>query len=275
MKKKTDPRLILVIALILLLAIAAIGMLIYEYISTKALQKASVLRTLLILAGAAFSLSRLYTKRKGGYAPSVLRKRYGDLVGDAFPQKTKESKCFFAALNLYCGKRFAEAQKLLQGISTASLPNQEAFSVFVFTALCYHEAGQYQNAIKSYEEALELQENLTVASNLGLCYQRLGKDKKAVKAYERAIAIDPVNAYPYNNLAQLYIRQKNYEKALEFAKKATALDTKFHQAYAAQAVCYAVMGNREHYENALAVALQYGADKSDIEKVARSLGATV
>lgn len=275
MKRRKNPRLILVISLIIVLSIAVIGLLVYEFITTKKLESDSVFKALVILAGAALTLGKIYTKNHIKRTPDVYRNVYKDLIGDAFSDGSKQSKTFFRALDLYNDDAYSKALGLLGSIPKEGLPLKDRFALSVFTALCYDDMRQYARAAEEYEKAWDLRENSTVASNLGLCYQHLGQDENAIAAYENAISIDPENAYPYNNLAQLYIRQEEYEQALEYAEKATAIRSNFHQAYSAQAVCHAMLGNQELYEKALRRAVANGSDRESIEEYVRSLGAEI
>ena len=273
--RRKNPRLILIVALILILTIAVVGFLIYEYVTTKTLKSSSVFRALIILAGAAMTLGKLYLKRNIKRTPAVYRNLYPDLIGNSFAEPTKQSKTFFRALDHYNADAYSKALALLGALDPETLSRKERFSVAAFTALCYDEMRQYKKAAEIYEKAWDLQENSTVASNLGLCYQQIGQDQKAIEAYHNAIDADPKNAYPHNNLAQLYIRHEEYEKALGYALKATELHEGFRQAYSAQAVCYAMMGEKELYEKALRRSVACGSDKATIEEFVRSLGAEI
>ena len=275
MKRRKNPRLILVVSLIIGLSIAVIGLLVYEFITTKKVESDSVFKALIILAGGALTLGKIYTKNHIKRTPDVYRNLYKDLIGDAFTDGSKQSKTFFRALDFYNDDAYSKALELLGSIPKEDLPGKERFVLSVFTALCYDDMRQYVRAAEEYEKAWSLRENSTVASNLGLCYQHLGQDEKSIAAYENAISINPDNAYPYNNLAQLYIRREEYEQALEYAVKATALRSNFHQAYSAQAVCHAMLGEKELYEKALRRAVANGSDKESIEEYVRSLGAEI
>jgi tetratricopeptide (TPR) repeat protein len=110
---------------------------------------------------------------------------------------------------------------------------------------------------------------------MGLCYQNMGKYEDAIHAYERAVAIDPVNAFPHNNIAQLYVRMGNFEEALSFAQKAAELNNNMYQAHSAQAICYAMMGDREAYEKALQRAVACGADKDNIRYLLYQMDAPI
>ena len=275
MKRRKNPRLILVVSLIIVLSIAVMGLLVYEFITTKKVESDSVFKALVILAGAALTLGKIYTKNHIKRNPDVYRNVYKDLIGDAFSDGSKQSRTFFRALDFYNEDAYSKALEILGAIPAQNLPWKEKFALSVFTALCYDDMRQYARAAEEYEKAWNIRENSTVASNLGLCYQRLGQDEKAIAAYENAISMDPDNAYPYNNLAQLYIRQEEYEQALEYAVKASELHSAFYQAYSAQAVCHAMLGNRELYEKALRRAVANGSDRESIEEYVRSLGAEI
>lgn len=260
---------------IIVLALALIALTVYDVAVKK--DTSSIPKAAVVLIGLLVTSLRLFgiVKPRGQAPLSSYRKHYADLVGNAFAGDPKQEKLFLRALEAYGGNRPGESLKLLNKLAPSYNTYEDRFALVLFKALCYDDLTMYDQAVELYEQALALREHSTAASNLGLCYYRMGQYENAIGAYERAIAINPNDEFPYNNLAQLYVRRQEYEKALEYAIEAARINNKMHQAYSAQAICYAMLGDRENYEKALHSAVLCGSDKSAILSMLRSLDAPV
>jgi tetratricopeptide (TPR) repeat protein len=63
----------------------------------------------------------------------------------------------------------------------------------------------YQNAIRSYDRAIEINPNYADAYyNRGLAYKNLKDYQNAIRSYDRAIEIDPNYANAYCNRGSAY-----------------------------------------------------------------------
>ncbi|WP_179335462.1 tetratricopeptide repeat-containing sensor histidine kinase [Winogradskyella costae] len=95
--------------------------------------------------------------------------------------------------------------------------------------------GKCREAIIALEKTLVLLEELKfhsdiaiVLNDLGLCESKLGNTKSAINYFQRALAIGEKQSLfqyksdIYKNLAQLYQKENNYKKALEFYQKGVA-----------------------------------------------------
>ena len=273
MKNKTVK--IISLIMIVVLALAVAGFAVYEVVVKQ--DTSSIPRAAILLVSLIFSAVRIVMGRgRHGVAPlSVYRKHYEDIVGTAFAGDTKQEKTFLRALEAYATNKPAECLKHLDGLTPSYQSYHDRFAVAFFRALCYDDMKMYPQAIELYEQALQMREHASAASNMGLCHQRLGDYEAAIAAYEKAIAIDPQLAHPYNNVAHLYIRMDDYEKALPFAQKAAELDNKLGAAYSAMAICYAMRGEREPYEKARRQAVLCGSSESDIRYVLQKMNAPI
>jgi tetratricopeptide (TPR) repeat protein len=96
----------------------------------------------------------------------------------------------------------------------------------------YHELKQYKKAIEDYKEALELNPNLTVTYyNRGIAYCKLNKTEEAIEDYNAAIKLNSKYAKAYYNRGIAYYDLDNYEKAIKDFKKALELNPKDVEAY--------------------------------------------
>jgi tetratricopeptide (TPR) repeat protein len=266
---------IILLIVIIGLALAVAGMLVYEIVvkqDTSSIPKAAILLVSLILSAVRLITGR---GRRARLPLAAYRKHYAHVVGNAFAGDPKQEKIFLQALEAYATDQSAKALKLLDRLTPSYQSYDDRFAIIMFRALCYDDMKLYPQAIELYEQALQMRDHSTAASNMGLCYQNMGKYEDAIHAYERAVAIDPTSAYPYNNIAQLYIRMGDFEQALSFAGQAAELNNNMYQAHSAQAICYAMMGDREQYEKALQRAVACGADKNNIRYLLYQMDAPI
>ena len=103
----------------------------------------------------------------------------------------------------------------------------------------YLEVGDYQRAIKSGQMAVKLYpRNINAYACLGEAYFMAGKldlalkNFKKVEAYIKENYEYDINLYPiYNNIANIYEEKEEYDKAIEYYKKAleiTEREGKYH-----------------------------------------------
>jgi len=86
--------------------------------------------------------------------------------------------------------------------------------------------GKYDQAISQYEETLNIYPDFAPSYNfLALSYKAMGTDRqKVIKLFEKAIEIDPQYAPAYDNLGKVYYDLQDFDKAIQYCRKATELD---------------------------------------------------
>jgi len=116
-----------------------------------------------------------------------------------------------------------------------------------FRGNCYYVLGNYSEAAKDYEEAIESNPNFASAHvNLGNLYLLEYDYEHASDEYERAIEIEPNSAIAYINLALLEAIEGNLSRALELVTIAINLsDSDQLFAYGARGAIYAQTGQWE------------------------------
>lgn len=260
----------------IILAVLVIAYASYEIFVLKIVDSRNIFRAVIILASLSITLVRLFMGAPRRKIPAnVFRGEYYHIIGDTFKNDPKTEKLFFDAVNLRNQHEYQKSIKKLEAMEPLCRRGDERFAVAFFEGLCYKDMALYAKAVEFYEKALNYRENSTAASNLAGALEYLGKFDEAISAYMWAIKIDPSNAYPYNNLAQLYIKMDAYEDAIEYAVRASELKADLYQAWSAQAICFAMMGYMEDYESAYRRAVACGADGDVIIRFIRSLGCNV
>ena len=88
-------------------------------------------------------------------------------------------------------------------------------------ALTQEKISKLDNAIKTYDELLEIDEKFVDAYyNRGRLKLAKKDFKGAIKDFESSLEIETINADAYNEIAIAYFKQKKYEEAWNFMQKA-------------------------------------------------------
>lgn len=261
----------IVLILLILLALVTVGLLVYDLALKN--DTSSISRAVIILIGIGLALAKLLIG--GGNGGRVAYdKLFGHVIGPAY-QNGPDAKKFRSALGAFTNGRYKSAIKTLSKLYSNAKNRDDAFASAFFIGVCYDDMRADLAAIEWYNRALSHKRHTTALSNLGICYKRMGKLDDAVAAYEEAMLLDPENANPYVNLANIYISKEEYEKALELTDTAVRLNGTLAAAYSARAVCFAMLGDRESYNSALRSYALYGGNSVGLDGMVRSMGAPI
>jgi superkiller protein 3 len=144
----------------------------------------------------------------------------------------------------YDGKgNFDEAIKCYEKAIEIKKNNHKAFNNM---GLSYFKKGNHDKAIECYEKALKIKEDsIETFNNMGIAYNGKGNYDKAMECYEKAVEIK--NDFPdaFYNMGITYSRKGNYDKAIECFEKAVEIRKDFHQASGNSGFLYFKMGNLE------------------------------
>ncbi len=98
--------------------------------------------------------------------------------------------------------------------------------------VAYSEKGEFDKAIKCYEEAIKLDKIYSdPLSNIAVAYSMKGDVDKAIEALKSAIHICPNYPEAYNNLGTLLLQKKDYERAEQVLLNAVQLRPHYGKAY--------------------------------------------
>ena len=112
----------------------------------------------------------------------------------------------------------------LHGFIRYSEIHQDAFKYFL-TALTNLMNGDYQDAISSFTESLDLNPTSFAYSNRGSAYINIGEYDKAIADFNRAIAIDSNYAVDYNDRGAAKAYKGDYNGAIADYDHAIAIDS--------------------------------------------------
>lgn len=260
-----------------LLILAATSFLIYDLFVAKNFDSNSITKYVILVAGFALSMVKLSVRprREVLQKKKVYQSAYAEFIRSAFSNDKQLESQLFSAIHDYNQEKSDLAVKKLEKLRNECHNSDDIYAVTCFTALCLDELGIYEAAARQYKAALNLYPNTTLASNLGICLERLGDQQGAIDAYHYASQIDPKNAYPHNNLAQLYVRTGEYESAIDSAKLAVAMNSKMYQAYSALAISYAMLGDMDAYEKYYRQAVANGSDGRKIKAFIEALDPSI
>src|SRR5208337_2079044 len=91
--------------------------------------------------------------------------------------------------------------------------------------------GRTEEAVAEHERALALDpSNMTAAGSLGFDYERLGEFDKSIEYFDKAIREcprDPLLAYWYGSKASATFALKNYDQAIELARRTIAINPNY------------------------------------------------
>ncbi|AZB18937.1 hypothetical protein EG352_14700 [Chryseobacterium indologenes] len=103
--------------------------------------------------------------------------------------------------------------------------NSNAVGVYANKAACYEALGQYQKAIETYEEMLELEYTKAFTFyKIGLCNKALKQPIVALNAFQKSLREDPQFYLAMMEQSYLYEEMGGMSEALHFAKEATQLN---------------------------------------------------
>ncbi len=120
----------------------------------------------------------------------------------------------------------------------------------------YLEQESYDNALGCYKKVMELEPQFARSyHNAALIYARRKNFVEAEALYRKTIQLDPTSSEAYYNLGLLYHTQNRYNEALEYYEKAIQHNPKFIQAYYNMGAVYYQMKDAiralEKFEQAL------------------------
>jgi len=151
----------------------------------------------------------------------------------------------------------SEFQQALAATSETDVNNRA--SVTVKLGESYEACGKYEDATKTYEQAVAIKPDAGVYNNLGNDYAKLNKIDEAKAAYAKSVELDPANAKnAYLNSGITLYNTSHFKDAAEPLKKATELDPKNAEAWYLLGASLAGMMDYKQEGDKINVTLQPG-----------------
>lgn len=184
---------------------------------------------------------------------SQLKKGKKSFLKSLFGKKEDGKKYFILAETAYLHGNNLEALKMINSCIEQDI---EKWENFAFKANVLEDLQKFQEAIKTYEKAIELSETdekmYALYHQIGFCYLNLGENRKAKEFYTYAIELkDRLNSMGikdeegmnggimlglpfkriYNNRGNAFKNLTEYELAIKDCKKALEYDEDYSNPY--------------------------------------------
>ena len=163
-------------------------------------------------------------------------------------QAPKAINQYVAAVNAYnSGNRDRAVSSLL----AATRANPDLIMARVMLGDLYRESGDYQAAVKQYEELVKRDSySWSNFYKLGVTYQFLDRLREAARSYERALLLNPDDANTTMNLGLVYLYLEKPGDAVRLTEKATLLDPRSASAFSNLGVALDARGDYARAESA-------------------------
>lgn len=111
--------------------------------------------------------------------------------------------------------------------------NKNDFNVNYNLGLIKYDQKKFLDAILFLEMAISLKEDSFIAHHhLAMCHEVMGKFDLAIQIYKKAVALDKINcSISLNNLGNIYLELKDFEKAVFFFQSALKYKVKKSSIY--------------------------------------------
>ncbi len=201
---------------------------------------------------------------------AYLARKYSDASGLVSRIILKEGESA-AALNLL-GKIYHRQNKVDEAIAQyqKALKLDKNFTEARFDlGVALFDQGNYAQAAKEFEAALQAGANSEYQYNLAISLERLGQLRPATEGYEKAIQLDEKNAAAHYSLARLLAASEDNDRAIQEYRLAIAAQPDFPEAHNNLGVVYSNLGK---YPEAIACFQQALKINPDCSEAQRNLG---
>jgi tetratricopeptide (TPR) repeat protein len=153
----------------------------------------------------------------------------------------------------YRDKKYGPCISTLKTVLAKANPQSKQYAdALYYTAYSYDLLGQTDDALATYQKALEQSPNdLDLIFNLGRLYYMQSKYDKAIEYFQKVLQSNPDDFDTNVDIGNSYIQIKKFKEALPYLEKATQLKPDNSQAWYNLAVVWVNLGNRVKGQEAL------------------------
>ncbi|MFZ4440401.1 MAG: tetratricopeptide repeat protein [Syntrophales bacterium] len=202
-----------------------------------------------------FNLATAYEKAKK--EPEAVRE-----YQKALELKPQDSDALEKLADLHFkAKRYSEAVPLYEKAVKMS-PRKSV--IYTRLGFAYAELKKPAQSRANYEQALRYGgKDPRVRQNLALSYSQTGKTKESIAMYEKLAAGKPTTEV-LNTLADAYMREKQYDKAIGTYKKLIELSPKRAAGYASAAYAYGLKGDLDRQIEYYLKSLKWDSEDDEV-----------
>ena len=255
-----------VIAVLILIAIAVIGLYLYGIFVGNDSPTDNLFRTLAVVFLCAAGIVRNSTA-KGRRPLEKYAESYKREIGNAFIANPALRKRLLCAIRFYNEENYRKAIDGLIALQPECNERDDYAAVGLFLALSFTDVGANDAALEIYGQLVEMGiETSTIYGNIGHLHVRLGNTDEAATALIKAAQLDPNNAYPLCNVARLYFDKFEFDKAIKWAERALQINHKIYQASTMLAIIYAIRGEGELEKKYAHMAISSGQNPDKLKQ---------
>ena len=197
------------------------------------------------------------------------RKFYLELCKKKVEEK-KDASSYFELGVLY--KENSDFDNAVKSFKKAIELNPKHSMALYELGVIYEKEKNYDEAIKFYTESLRKKENSESFQSLGVCYLKKGMLKEAYRNLAKAMLLNPNKYNIYNNLGAVFEKMGNYESAVQVLEIGTKLNPNNVIGFYNLGVALDKKGDFGKALNAYEKAVELGHSKSEeIKKRIRQL----
>ncbi|MCF8721944.1 tetratricopeptide repeat protein [Nitrospina gracilis] len=141
----------------------------------------------------------------------------------------------------YLGRLYMETEKwdraivyLNKSLEASKLLNPQ--QLYNWLAFSYYQNGQYNEAERTWQKALDIKDNDQIRVNLALAYKKAEQYELAYKSFLKAVELNPQSARAHFELGQLLFDEGDYLRARPYLQEAINLQPLSENARTAKAM---------------------------------------
>ncbi|MCI1639785.1 MAG: tetratricopeptide repeat protein [Bacteroidales bacterium] len=161
------------------------------------------------------------------------------------------------AVTMYGNGQYVQAKSLLNKVVTVK-PSEDA--AYYYMGLCDLHLSDYKAAVSEFKKAVSIDPgNYWYRDKLAVLYSMTGNEDLAEDMFVKLLADFPGKSDLYYNLVNIYIKQKQYDKALSTLD---SIETVFGKSEEVTSTRYGILNSRNKPEEAFKALLDYNKDNS-------------
>jgi lipoprotein NlpI len=135
-------------------------------------------------------------------------------------------------------------QHCSNAIQSGSLSPRDLAVAFNYRGNAYYWKGDYDHAIRDYDQAIRLNPNYANAMDgLGLAYKFKGDFDHSIQIYDQAVRLSPTSTWVFSGRGATYFAKGDYDRAIEDFSQAIRLDPRNSQAFCGRGLAQFCLGN--------------------------------